>query len=579
MTPILDGAMSPSLRLETKTVQRLAAIVNTPRALTVYLLIQAGEWEQLIGLDTDPLNYQDVSNFADDYLVSEILKKSPNIPLGVDRVERALDAFYSAELQCLESNERMLTAKPPSWEVRFRREIARILGPLTSDVLESIVDNAKHGPGASTGVRGVSSTISDKFDNKLHLTESLIPFFRSILGERWWEHQRSFKQVVVGNKFTSVPKNAKTDRGICVEPTLNMYVQLGVGAVLRRRLGYFGVDLNTQEHNQRLAARAHKDGLATIDLAQASDTVCWGLLFRFFPERWQELFFLLRSEFTTLLDGRVIELEKISSMGNGFTFELESLIFSALVRTFVPEDELYDTAVFGDDIILPSGYAQSLIDALSFLGLRVNATKSFLAGSFFESCGADYFHGVNVRPFYLRGAKEGIPYALQIANALRVYSRRRCGGHFCDSRFRPVWSSLVAKLPSTWRRCQVPIEFGDCGLISAESELPKARKPKGGHEGRLVSFVVRRLIRADKKTDGVIFASLNKKYRSVQGIWMKVHDSSYHDMGWFATANRSSLVVPNALFSYGRETKRGLFGRPVTKVTVVSQWSQGLDWI
>jgi hypothetical protein len=48
------------------------------------------------------------------------------------------------------------------------------------------------------------------------------------------------------SKVRVVPKNAKTDRTICIEPDLNIFVQLGIGAVIRERLKAYGLDLNTQ---------------------------------------------------------------------------------------------------------------------------------------------------------------------------------------------------------------------------------------------------------------------------------------------------------------------------------------------
>jgi len=563
MSSFCEQAITSDLKLEVQTVQRLCTIVDSPRSLAVSLLIEDGQWEQLLNLKINASLYQDPRTFAGDYLVSEVLSKSPNLPLGIDRQGRALDAFYDAELSCWFSNNRFFEDPHPEWTWRFKKHVSTILGPLGSKEVSSIASRSHFGPGASTGVRGVGSVASDKFDKPLHMTRSLYPFFRSILGERWWEHQSQTQVIVEGNKFTTVPKNAKTDRGICVEPTLNMYVQLGLGSFIRSRLARFGLNLNSQARNQELAGRAHISGLATIDLAQASDSVSWGLIFHFFPSLWQELLFLLRSEHTTLPDGEVMELGKLSSMGNGFTFELESLIFFSIVKTIVPKDQLDDCAVYGDDIIVPREYAEELIEALNFLGFRVNGQKSFLAGNFFESCGADFFLGHNVRPFYLRGRNGDIPYALQIANSLRSYAHRQGGEEFCDSQYQNLWKWLIRKVPSAWKRLRVPPTFGDCGVVSSYREKLPNGHPKGGIEGDLVRYRILKSKSITLRSSGVLLTSLARVSGLVRLSWEKIPGPPN---------------PPRVAFSKGRQSVRGLFGRPVTKQAVVFDWPDGWDW-
>jgi hypothetical protein len=87
-------------------------------------------------------------------------------------------------------------------------------------------------------------------------------------------------------------------------------------------------------------------------------------------------------------------------MGNGYTFTLETLIFTAAVRAVGSRQY----AVYGDDIILESSLAPSLVRLLRFLGFTTNDAKSFTNpdSRFRESCGADYYRGVLVTPFYLR---------------------------------------------------------------------------------------------------------------------------------------------------------------------------------
>jgi hypothetical protein len=61
-----------------------------------------------------------------------------------------------------------------------------------------------------------------------------------------------------------------------------------------------------------------------------------------------------------------------------------------------------DIEVYGDDIIVPVHSRRVVETALEALGLRINAGKSFSKGFFRESCGGDFYAGVNVTPTYLR---------------------------------------------------------------------------------------------------------------------------------------------------------------------------------
>lgn len=537
--------ITSGLSTEVTVTHHICNIIDTPRALTVSLLIKYEEWQQLVDLSIDPCNYEDHSNFADDYLVTEILSKSANLPLGIDKKQVALDSFYESEKSCskINASSTHLIMQPGIHDIT--RKLETIMGPLGGPELEFIQERFRFGPGATTGVKGRGCVLSDKYDAELHLTHELIPFYKAILGDRWWEHQRN-PVIVQGSKFTTVPKNAKTDRGIAIEPTLNIYGQLGIGALIRRRLKLFGVDLNTQERNQRLASIAASEKLATIDLKAASDSISWNVVMSLLPPRWFALLSLFRSENITV-DGEVIELEKFSSMGNGFTFELESLIFTSVVHSIVPSDELHLTAIYGDDLICPQKYASQLINLLETLGFQTNEKKSFLAGRFFESCGTDWFDNQPVRPFYLRrSTMQGIPYTLQIANALRNYSHMRMGSFGCDGRFRKLWVSLYKASPKEWRKCKVPSTMGDVGFIVSrrEATLSKAR---GQLQGVTTLSMSAKPVYTRKSTVGLLLSNLA----------------------------RAVIPIP----TYGREPKRGYLGNYRPRRSVVFQWTEEYSWI
>jgi len=239
---------------------------------------------------------------------------------------------------------------------------------------------------------------------------------------------RSDPKIVPGDRFITVPKDATKDRGISIGPSINTYFQLGVGDFLKKRLAEsnWRWDMRTaQERHRRLARWASIEGhLATIDLSSASDSLSRGLVKLLLPPEWFALLDCLRAK-KTLLNGKWFYLEKFSAMGNGFTFELETIVFMAMALAFCDDAKTRrQVSVYGDDIIVPRELAPSLINALQFAGFETNKSKTFVDSPFKESCGGDYFLGADVRPFIL----EEFPYEpsdwLSLANGIhRVIDR------------------------------------------------------------------------------------------------------------------------------------------------------------
>ncbi len=542
---ISDIDPSSNFKLELSVTLALCDIVGSPFALSTKMLIENGEFDQLIALPFSPLNYNNHRDFCDDYLIHSVLKKSPNLPLQVDRTQNAMDAFWQSERDCAAVNRKLYDTSnfiPYLYEVK--KEVNRILGPLTPFDLGFVESKLRFGPGASAFTKAQGAVLSDKYDREIYLTERMYPFYKSLLGSVWWD-SRSDPIIVKGNEFTTVPKSAKTDRGICKEPALNSFLQLGIGALLRQRLKRSGIDLSKQEINQKFAQRAYKHGFATIDLSRASDSLSHGLVHEVLGRDWFQLVDLPRAD-STFIDGNWVSLEKFSSMGNGYTFELESVIFLAICRSRVPHELHHDVSVYGDDLIVPTMYANDVVDTLNSLGFSVNYEKSYLAGNFFESCGADFFQGQPVRPFYLRGGRDGIPYTMQIANALRSYSRRINHTFSCDDRFRELWVQLYKLSPQAYRKALVDESFGDTGFIVSEMEhnCPPARF---GHEGIMVRHIDLVPKRIRKRT-----------------------------LGRYLLALAHAGPLDNA--TLGFEPRRGLFGNPKTRSSILPKWTNGYCW-
>ncbi len=536
-----------SMELEIEVAQELAITIDSPRSLTVFLLIKYQEFDQLVNLEIDPSHYNDYHHFSDDYLVTKVLSKSRCLPTSYDLKKGARDSFWAGEAQCADTNQRW---NSPSFEETciahaVAIQLERMIGPCDRSALDFIETSMRHGPGATFDIKGTGSVPSDKFRKPPSLTYPLLPFARAIKGPMWANCQHSH-EIVEGNRFTTVPKTSKTDRGICIEPTLNVFIQLGIGAYIRKRLKHFGCDLRFQEWNQHLASVAMDYDLSTIDLSLASDSLSWSVVQTLLPYKWFELLDTVRSHTTQLPNGSFQTLEKFSSMGNGFTFELESLVFLAIVYSIVPEHLHCHCGVYGDDIIVPRTYAKEVVERLKLFGFSVNSEKTFLAGRFFESCGSDWFNGRSCRPFYLRSepSSKDNPYPLKIANRLRLYAKRRGALGYCDGRFRKLWLSLFHLIPKERRRKNlVPEEYGDGGIIVSESEAIHLRRPKHGEEGRFTLIYSGRLLRR-----------------------LKPDYSGY-----------LAFLSARSYFSYGYEPVRGFLRRPKASKAIV-RWPKDLEW-
>nr|UJQ85527.1 MAG: hypothetical protein 3 [Leviviridae sp.] len=231
------------------------------------------------------------------------------------------------------------------------------------------------------------------------------------------------------SRLLAVPKTAKGPRLIAAEPTAHQWCQQFIKRFLEERLiGLFGtnfVSFKNQGLSQELVSIASLDrSLATVDLSSASDRLtCWVVERAF--RRNQTLLRALHATRTRWTMDRVEKhsppnyfvSKKFASQGTAVTFPIQSIIFLIIALTASgfcakrPEDffcngRFYSplarmsnkVRVFGDDIIVPKHGYERLCRLLHLLGLKVNQDKSFVKGSFRESCGMDAFKGYNVTP-------------------------------------------------------------------------------------------------------------------------------------------------------------------------------------
>jgi hypothetical protein len=468
------------LRLELNVASSLCENIGSPRALSVWLLIKYGEWNELLRLTCDPNNYLDAKSFGDDYQVTAMLQKNPRLPTGIDLEKAALDKFWEMEQTCAETNKRFQEFYEgrisPSREVsrcleKAQRHISRILGPLSRSKLSFAERNMRFGPGATTSLSGVVTQGKKYSRRTLDVTPRALDFRTFSFPVEWREFASDIR-LRKSSKMRVVPKNAKTGRTICIEPDLNIFIQLGQGALIRDCLLRDGLDLNTQAFNQFLAREAWREDLCTMDLSGASDTVSREAVWYLLPFEWADFLHFSRTDFVEVPGLGEVELNKWSSMGNGYTFELETLIFYGILLGACEEMGLrfdYVTA-YGDDLIFPNAARELIQSTLEFLGFKVNCEKTFGKGSFHESCGTDWFKGQNVRPVFLRSDHHDFPTVCYIiANGLITWSQRRFGAGHRDIRCFPSWLRCFTACPEGERH-RIPQGYGDVGFVSSFDE-------------------------------------------------------------------------------------------------------------
>ncbi len=360
-------------------------------------------------------------------LVTSLIAKHESLGMTTAKERKEACIARTIELdRTLTFNRDVLTTP---FHQQVQAEVLRILGH--SPDLAEVSMSCRHGPGSSTVHAYANRSSYFKYSEWPYVCtprcEGLLreviaadPRWVGALEDSYRDRYRLTKWSILdrevfwrnvifsespSNEVTSVPKDSTKDRAIAKEPPGNVFLQLGIDGVIRRRLRVSGNPIDDQERNRQLALEGSVTGkLATIDLSDASDTIHMDVIKATLPEPWFNLLSAVRSPYGELPDGTAWRYAKMSSMGNGTTFVLETVMFLAIARAC---GRLYghrsDTfAVFGDDIVCPTYLARHVMIYLQLYGFVPNKAKSFIGGPIRESCGVDAFRGVNIRPVFLK---------------------------------------------------------------------------------------------------------------------------------------------------------------------------------
>lgn len=401
--------------------------LNTPRSLTCALLLKYGETEQLARLTFDPMDYNTIGDARGAWVPTELLRKFRGLP-GVDssfREKAARTKADEAEIACSRANARLLgflhgepiPARVARALVRARRKVHDVLPEYK---LQRHLAKCRWGPGSDALNKRPFIGPYHKFRSEMSFTRNAREFVACLLeGNHLWGSWLTnpypavgaltpLAKVVKGNSYLTVPKSALIDRSICVEPGANVYLQLGLGHLLRRALKRgAGIDLASQERNRWLALEGSElSNWATIDLSSASDTIARRLVQYLFSyssktTTWFVVMDRLRSLWTKYPGGEWRLNHKFSSMGNGFTFELETLVFWSIVSSVADQEGGECAAVYGDDIIISPSIYPAVVEVLEWCGFSVNTRKSYHESYFRESCGMNAWNGYELPSYRL----------------------------------------------------------------------------------------------------------------------------------------------------------------------------------
>ncbi len=383
-------------------------------------------------LNIDLSSTTGIAEYKGSILKQTLLKKY----VPVDR-QASLDAEAKANFRSLNDTIRNGTdmsdwLEDPdmlSWRDEIHHCFREYTGPRDFD-WGNFLNHGYTGPGASR-LSPRNDFVTKMFDSKLSTTSVfLYSLYKGAISSAWCEAEEiRFSQhgigMVEGSVLSSVPKDKDKNRTICTEPTLNMFYQLGAKHVIENILEYeFDINMSVQpDVNKALAKFASSSGsLSTLDMKNASDSISMDLSRFLLPKRVYDKLCTMRSKFTSI-DGEALELNMMSTMGNGFTFPLMSLIFSCCLKVVYRKLGLvfrnkyhtqqgrifltkYTTfGVFGDDLICQTEATEHVVQLLNKAGFILNMDKSFTSGPFRESCGGDYFLGQNVRGIYIKEVK------------------------------------------------------------------------------------------------------------------------------------------------------------------------------
>ncbi|UJQ85563.1 MAG: putative replicase protein [Pepevirus faecivicinum] len=382
-------------------------------------------------------------DFAKDYFLYNLLRKvepferKDEVP--VDVIRRSIGKFADSEWRCtvLNRHGRFYSALDESKTAFFLEAIRLARGWISRVMMEHWPrwEDARYTSGASSTTARKQSMSYLKWaghaeGGKMSTTKAALGIVTNLIAPEYgpsWAYSR----VSIRNhsRFDFVAKTEKTVRFIACENEYNMLAQKCVGDCIRLALYEVGIDLNDQSVNQRMSRWASvMRNQGTIDLSNASDNVALRHCEWLLTDNLLSWCLATRTPETSV-DGKFShKLQKMATMGNGFIFELQSLIYAGLayaVTWLTPGGRESDISVYGDDIIVSTPVVEPFLQLLEWMGMEPNWEKSFWGDTpFRESCGSHWYDGWDVTPFYVKEPLKFKGALFRAVNGLRYWERR-----------------------------------------------------------------------------------------------------------------------------------------------------------
>lgn len=293
---------------------------------------------------------------------------------------------------------------------RARRICRDILGEFDWD---EVMNNCRFGRKSSVGCNFANAYLDVKFTSAEAYTGSSQSekfFKRYLLGDALLARLFGKRNMTLAEILPLIIVPKKYNIGRTIEPLtlIGLFLSHGIGVTVEERLALcnkpsYRLNIRKlQQIHRRIIRRYSKTrSHATLDMSFGSENITSWLLNRLLPRKW---FNALRLTFSRQIDqnGRKHYTESVLPMGNGATFPVETLIFFSIIRA---TGELLGAvgrySAYGDDLIVPSSCYDHVLTVFEDLGIAVNREKSFCQVPFRESCGADFYQGAAVRPFYM----------------------------------------------------------------------------------------------------------------------------------------------------------------------------------
>lgn len=386
---------------------------------------------------------------------------SPKEILGLDPEAAAVKDFLNAERRNTRLNKvfaaHLARGTERHWCVPLIREVfCRVLG--RTPPYEDVFDNCDYSGGAAVEISGQQTHMATKlYADAMNGNPEVLDYFKASLrrnihyatvldcdrrdpwepqegevigSENWYKNLFNCLdfhfETVMYDEVSVVPKKAEVGRTICKNPPANNFVQKGIDVVMRHLLRRkLNIDLSDQLTNQVMSGDGSlsndNDPYVTIDVRGASNSVLTELVRAVTPPRWFKLLNHSRSTHWKL--GTIVRpYQMFASMGNGFCFPLESLLFAAIVLAATKSaGATPDYRVYGDDIICRQSIALVVIECLRACGFRTNVDKTFIFGPFRESCGANWYGGEFITPGHFKERLTSLSGLHALHNSLKKY--------------------------------------------------------------------------------------------------------------------------------------------------------------